>query len=256
MALLTELGTVRSGWRAEAADAANKGTALSYAAGVFNGLPDGDTSDGDTNDEKDAVARIFAHPFKNTGIEPLGGFGFGIAATYGNQEGSISSSKKTFASNLPSYKTSGQQTFFSYIDSTGEPTRDFSSDNNVVADGNRTRISPQAYYYWGPLGLLGEYVRSSQEVRKRNDAARLTHSAWQAAAWFVVTGEKNSFKHVDPSRPFDVSKGQVGALELVARYSELRLDGGTFPRFADPARSAGRAKASCSSPACSSRSSR
>ena len=216
---------------------------LSYAAGVFSGLPDGDTSDGDTNDDKDAVARIFAHPFKNTGIEPLGGFGFGIAATYGNQEGSISSSKKTFTSNLPSYKTSGQQTFFSYLDSTGEPSKDFSADNNVRADGIRTRFSPQAYYYWGPFGLLGEYVRTSQEVRKKNDVARLTNSAWQAAAYYVVTGEKNSFRHIAPSKPFNLSNGQFGALELVARYSELRVDGDAFPKFADPAKSASRAKA-------------
>ena len=216
---------------------------LSYAAGVFNGLPDADTSDGDTNDDKDGAARIFVHPFKNTGIESLEGFGLGVAATYGNQEGSISSSKKTFTSNLPSYKTSGQQTFFSYIDSTGEPSKDFSADNNVRADGNRTRISPQAYYYWGPFGLLGEYVRTSQEVRKKNDVARLTNSAWQAAAYYVVTGEKNSFKHIASSKPFNLSNGQFGALELVARYSELRVDGDAFPKLADPAKSANRAKA-------------
>lgn len=216
---------------------------LSYAAGVFNGLPDGDTSDGDTSDDKDGVARIFAQPFKNTGIEPLAGVGLGIAGTYGNQEGSISSSKKTFSSNLPSYKTSGQQTFFSYIDSTGEPSKDFSTDNNVRADGNRTRVSPQANYYWGPFGLLGEYVRTSQEVRRKNNVARLTNIAWQAAAYYVLTGEKNSFKHIAPSRSFNLANGQIGALELVARYSELRVDDDAFPTFADPAKSANRAKA-------------
>lgn len=216
---------------------------LTYAAGVFNGLPDGDTLDGDTNDDKDGAARIFAHPFKNTGIEPLEGFGLGVAATYGNHEGAVDNSKKTFTSNLPSYKTSGQQTFFSFRTRTGEPDKDFSTDNNVLAGGNRTRISPQAYYYWGPFGLLGEYVRTSQEVRKKNDVARLTNSAWQAAAYYVVTGEKNSFKHIAPSKSFDLSKGQFGALELVARYSELRVDGDAFPTFADPAKSANRAKA-------------
>lgn len=216
---------------------------LVYAVGVFNGLPDQDTSDGDTNDDKDGVARIFAHPFRNTGIEPLDGLGVGIAATYGNQQGSVDSKKKTLASNLPAYKTSGQQTFFSYIDSTGEPTKDFSTDNNVVADGNRIRISPQAYYSWGPLGLLGEYVRTTQEVRRKNDVARLSHSAWQAAAWYVLTGEKNSFRHIAPSRPFDLAKGGFGALEFVARYGELRVDDDAFPKFADPAKSASRAKA-------------
>ena len=115
--------------------------ALTYALGVFNGLPDGDTSDGDINDDKDGAARLFVHPFRNTEIEPLQGLGLGVAATYGNQEGKVDTSKKSFTSNLPSYKTSGQQTFFSYRDQTGEPTKDFSVDNNVIADGNRTRIS-------------------------------------------------------------------------------------------------------------------
>jgi phosphate-selective porin OprO/OprP len=217
--------------------------AVTYALGVFNGLPDGDTSDGDFNDDKDGAARLFVHPFRNTEIEPLHGLGLGVAATYGNQEGKVDTSKKSFTSNLPSYKTSGQQTFFSYRDQTGEPTKDFSVDNNVIADGNRTRISPQAYYYWGPFGLLGEYVQTRQEVRRGNNAAKLTNSAWQAAGYYVLTGEKNSFKHISPSKPFDLGKGQWGALELVARYSELRVDAGAFPTFADPAKSANRAKA-------------
>lgn len=217
--------------------------AATYALGVFNGLPDGDTSDGDANDGKDAAVRIFAHPFRHTEIEPLRGLGLGVAATYGNQEGKVDASKKTFTSGLPTYKTSGQQTFFSYRDQTGEPTKDFSTDNNVVADGNRTRISPQAYYYWGPFGLLGEYVRTRQEVRRKNDTAKLSNSAWQAAAYYVVTGEKNSFKHINPTKPFDYGKRQWGAFELAARHSELHVDGDVFPKFADPAKSASKAKA-------------
>lgn len=214
---------------------------VSYAVGIFNGLPDGDTSDGDTNDDKDGAARLFVHPFRNTGIEPLEGLGLGIAATYGNQEGKVDTAKKSVTSSLPSYKTSGQNTFFSYR--SGVDSGDFSADNNVIADGNRTRISPQAYYYWGPFGLLGEYVRNRQEVRRNTNVAALTNSAWQAAAYYVLTGEKNSFKHINPARPFDLSKGQFGALELAARYSELRVDGDSFPTYADPAKSAGRAKA-------------
>lgn len=217
--------------------------AATYALGVFNGLPDGDTTDGDVNDDKDAAARVFFHPFRNTEIEPLRGLGLGIAATFGNQEGKVDSSKKTFTSSLPSYKTSGQQTFFSYRDATGEPTKDFSTDNNVIADGSRTRISPQAYYYWGPFGLLGEYVQTRQEVRRKNNTAALSNSAWQAAAYYVVTGEKNSFRHIHPSKPFDISKGQWGAFELVGRYSELRADSNAFPTYADPAKSAKNAKA-------------
>ncbi len=214
---------------------------VSYAAGIFNGLPDADTSDGDTLDAKDGAARVFVHPFRNSEIEPLEGLGFGLAATYGSQEGKVDAAKKSVTTSLPSYKTSGQNTFFSYISKVD--SGDYSADNNVVADGNRTRISPQGYYYRGPFGLLGEYVRNRQEVRRNADVAAVTNSAWQAAAYYVLTGEKNSFKHINPARPFDLSKGQFGALEIAARYSELRVDGAAFPRYADPSRSASRAKA-------------
>ncbi len=214
---------------------------VSYAAGIFNGLPDGDTTDGDTTDDKDGAARIFVHPFRNTGIGPLEGVGLGIAATYGNQEGKVDTAKKSVSTSLPSYKTSGQNTFFTYISKAD--SGDFSADNNVIADGNRTRISPQAYWYRGPFGLLGEYVRNRQEVRRAADTAALTNSAWQAAGYYVVTGERNSFKHINPARPFDLSTGGLGALEIVARYSELRVDSGAFPRYADPSKSASRAKA-------------
>jgi hypothetical protein len=34
----------------------------------------------------------------------------------------------------------------------------------VHADGQRLRISPQASYYYGPFGFLGEYGSESQDV--------------------------------------------------------------------------------------------
>ena len=36
---------------------------------------------------------------------------------------------------------------------------------SAVANGNRYLISPQAYYYVGPFGLLGEYVQTAQDVK-------------------------------------------------------------------------------------------
>jgi phosphate-selective porin OprO/OprP len=184
--------------------------ALGYAVGVFNGVPDGGSADVDTNDGKDLAARLFAHPFRNTSMEPLKGLGVGMAVTTGSQQGT-----------LPSFKTSGQATFFSY-------------SSGVTADGRRLRLSPQAYYYWGPFGLLGEYVSSSQDVRKGADMATVKNSAWQLAASYVLTGEKASYKGVSPARPFDPKKGQWGAFELAARYSQLSVDKAAFDHgFAD-----------------------
>ena len=195
------------------------GGGVSYALAVLNGVVDGTSEDIDTNDEKDYAARIFAHPFKTTGIEPIEGLGIGVAATYGDQVG------KTSSPNLPSFKTPGQQSFFTYLAGGG-------TDNTTIAAGERFRISPQAYYFWGPLGLLGEYARTRQEVSKGANGATLTNTAWQAAVWLTLTGEKESFRRITPKRPFDPAKGQWGAFEVVGRYGELRVDDDAFPTFA------------------------
>ena len=81
---------------------------VSYAAGVFNGVPDGANVDLDTNDNKETEARVFLQPFKTASVPSLQNLGFGVAVTDGNNFGTLS------ATGLPSYKTPGQQTFFSY----------------------------------------------------------------------------------------------------------------------------------------------
>jgi phosphate-selective porin OprO/OprP len=113
----------------------------------------------------------------------------------------------------------------------------------VFADGKRTRISPQAYFYTGSLGLLGEYVISKNEVMKAGALAELEHKAWQAEGSFFLTGEKNSFKNPMPKKPFDLKEGGFGAIELVARYGALDLDPASFPTFASLTSSVQNAKA-------------
>jgi phosphate-selective porin OprO/OprP len=204
------------------------GGALSYAVGVVNGVADLASGDGDNNDDKDGVARLFVHPFRGTGIDALKGLGLGVGASYGNRQGS------TTDQNLPSYKSAGQQTFFKYRNGT----------DNVYADGSSVRVSPQGFFYYGPIGLFGEYVRSTQEVRKLPSTVRkLTNTAWQAAAYYVLTGEDESYKGIVPKRPFEPGKSGWGALEIAARYSALRVDDDAFPIFADLTKSASKAAA-------------
>lgn len=204
--------------------------ALTYALGVFNGVVDGGSGDFDNHDEKDYEARLFAHPFKLTEIEALEGLGIGVAGTWGNQEGN------TASPNLPSFKTAGQQTFFSY-------RSDGTAAGTVIANNARFRVSPQGYYYWGPFGLLWEYVLSSQEVKRAAASARIDNRAWQAAASYVLTGDDASYRGVKPKRPFDPRIGAWGAFELAARYSQLHVDKDAFPVFADPQKSAREARA-------------
>ena len=202
--------------------------ALSYQIGVFNGVTDDSTTDGDTNDQKDVVGRVFAEPFRN-GDSGLRGLGIGIAYGTGVQQGT------TGSSNLASYKTVGQLNFFTF-------------NNGAFADGERTKLSPQFYYYVGPFGLLGEYVDSNQKVtRATNRQQDFDSRAWQVNAYWVVTGEDASFHNPNPRNPYSLKAPGIGAVELVARYGVQTINasafaGTTATRLADPNASAREAR--------------
>ena len=204
---------------------------VDYAVGVFNGVPDGGNADVDSNDAKDLVGRVFFSPFKNGDIGALQGLGFGVAASIGDPQGA------TNAPGLPSFKSSGQQTFYSYkVNATN-------SASTAIADGNQTRIAPQFYYSVGSLGLLGEYVVSEQDVKNGKGSTALQNDAWSLTASYLLTGESASFKGVQPLAPFDLSKGQWGAWELVARVGELKIDDEAFSKgYADTKKSASSAQ--------------
>jgi phosphate-selective porin OprO/OprP len=208
------------------------GNRVSYALGVFNGVVDAGNGDLDTNNGKDTAGRIFFTPFAAT-AGPGKGLGFGVSASTGNQNGTATSSATT---GLASYKTGGQLTFFSY-------RSDGTLAGTTLAAGRRARLSPQAYWYAGPFGVLAEYVRSSQEVSRGATSAKIENDAWQAAASFVLFGGEPSYRGVDPQQPFDLSQHHWGALELAARYNVLDVDGKAFPLFANPASAASRATA-------------
>ncbi len=202
---------------------------LDYAAGVFNGAPDGGSVNGDADDKKDLIGRIFAHPFRGSDITALEGLGIGIAGSYGKRQGNLSNPQ------LAGVRTPGQNGFFSYL--VAEELED-----TVIADGTVARIAPQAYYYIGPFGLLGEYIKSSTEVRKGELTEDLSHQAWLITASWMLTGENNGFGGVNPSKPFNPSAGQWGAWELATRFSAFDADSKTFPDFANPNRSASKAE--------------
>jgi phosphate-selective porin OprO/OprP len=203
------------------------GGVLAYQAGVFNGVPDLGNGDGDSYDAKDFAGRLFLQPFHKGQLQ---GLGAGVAGSTGIERGTA------LLPALASYRSPGQQTFFRY-------RSDGTAPNTTFADGNRRRLVPQAYFYTGPLGLLGEYAISWQEVRRVATTADLKHTAWQVTGSFFVTGEKASFKSAAPKHPFDPASHAFGALELVARYSELSIDAAAFPLYANPAASAQKAKA-------------
>ncbi|MBI3784979.1 MAG: hypothetical protein HY270_16430 [Deltaproteobacteria bacterium] len=224
--------------------------ALSYQLGVFNGTPDLGNTATDANDDKDFAGRLFAHPFRPLGIVPLTDFGIGLAGSYGHERGtSVVSGTAAPVNNteLPGYRSFGQATVFSYSGgSAGTAATTTCDASNVcttkpavngtaaaVASGDHSRITPQGYFYYGPFGLLAEWVSSKQEVNRPGPSSpvgrhNLNHRAYQIAASYVLTGEPATFKGVLPFQPFDPFQGKWGAFELAARYGELDIDDDAF----------------------------
>lgn len=211
---------------------------VSYAAGLFNGSGDARNSTNlDTDDTKEFAGRIFFQPFKPSADSFLQGLGFGLGGSYGSER-STTALPATTGGTLAGYATDGQQQFYAYNPATGA----------VTAGGEHWRLAPQGYYYYGPFGLLGEYVISNQRVSRTGVApftsASLENTGWQLTASWLLTGEPAAYKGgVTPAQHFSLTDGGWGAWQLVARYAELDVDDAAFPSFANPATSASAAQA-------------
>ena len=195
---------------------------VTYAVGVFNGVTDGSSADTDINDRKDFAGRVM--------LQPLSSVSVGVSASQGKSVGALG------ATGLGTYKSPGQLDFFAYRTAA-------TAAGTVVANGTRTRISPQGSLYSGPIGVLGEYAVSKQAVVIGTTAEKLTHKAWDISAGYVLTGEANAINGVRPRAAANPSKGHWGAVELVARVHAINLDDAAFPVFADSTRSATAARA-------------
>lgn len=198
------------------------GNRLNWAAGTFNGVVDGTSLDEDLDGKQDVAVRIFSLPFVDDSGGPTG-LGIGLAATHGSMGGTTTNTL------LPGYRTAGQKVMFSYR----------TGPQGTFASGERTRLSPQLYYYRGPFGLMGEAVRVSQGVRRSGPGfdreATLDHDAWELTGNWFLTGERAGFR--DPT--------ETGAIELVARVSAFSADEDSFAgdveSFVDPATAVRRA---------------
>lgn len=167
---------------------------LQYVVGVYNGTTDGaDAGATDNDGRKELALRLF--------YEPTPGIGFGVAGTHG--------SKRGFAPR--NYATVDRRSGISFAAGT-------------LYDGDATRISPQAYFYRGPVGVLAEYIQSEQALTNGATSDTVTHSAYQVVGSYVLTGEAASYRGVKPNQAFQTGKPGWGAFELVARYGKLELD--------------------------------
>jgi phosphate-selective porin OprO/OprP len=193
---------------------------FTYEVGVFNGGGDNGASEADAvnNDGKEIAGRLWLHPFQDSGVEALEGLGIGVAGSR-----TISIKNATPVKNLTS--ALGQNTIVNYTNiGAGVGAA------GVQADGEHYRIYPQAYWYYGPFGLLGEYVLSSQQLTGDGGKTHIqqNNTAWQVQASYVLTGENNTFQSVKPRSNFDPTNGNWGAFQVAARWSELAIDKDTF----------------------------
>ena len=180
------------------------GGRISYAGGIFNGVPDGNNGDITLGSGKDLVGRVAVRPFSAGAAAQLQGLSFAVGGSVGRQ-----------TAGLPVFRTSAQQIFFSYASA-------------ATANGRRTRLSPSTSYYYKSIGAFAEYARSSQDVARVDSAARVANQAWGVTGSIVLTGESASERGVDPRRPYNRERRQWGAFEIVARHAQLKVDPAAF----------------------------
>jgi phosphate-selective porin OprO and OprP len=188
--------------------------ALDYAAGAFNGVPDGGSGDIEVADnDKDAVVRVIATPFINTHIDPLQHFSFGLGSSYGIQAGTTT----------PTFATMARETFFKY-------------NSTVSETGQHLRLDPQGSYYWGPFCSYWEYAFSDEEfhlAKGKGENAYFLNKGWDVVGSWYLTGESNVFGRLPTvERPFRFDGSSWGAFQLAARIGQLSLDPNSFPLFA------------------------
>jgi phosphate-selective porin OprO/OprP len=231
------------------------GGVAQYWASLVNGEPDGGSSDFSIGGQntKEFQGRLALTPFARTDWEPLKELTVGAGVTYAPQ-----------LNGLGRYGTANQQQFFTYNSSTINAT--------LANPGEQVRFVPNLTYFWGPLGLYAEAAWStvgltgSTTSRTTNSVTRVTrvrntsgatvgtftttsstvatntssqsdtftNFAWQVAASYMLTGEKNSFRAIRPKRPFNPSSGGWGALQVAARAGQLTVDDGIFPVYSNP----------------------
>jgi phosphate-selective porin OprO/OprP len=186
---------------------------VSYLAGVLNGVADGASADVETNDGKDLSGRLILRPFNKRPEGALRGLGVGLSGSRGEAAGALA---------LPVFRTQTlQQPYFSYAITGNDP---------VVADGTRTRYSPQVWYYHKAFGGWAEYVKTETPLRRGDLTAEADHEAWQVAGSWVLTGENATAagSGLRPRRNVDFGAGGWGAFQIAARYHALQVDDRAF----------------------------
>jgi phosphate-selective porin OprO/OprP len=202
---------------------------LDYAVGAFNGSRNSFQS---LSHNLDFISYLNARPFQES--ESLWFFKYlnvGTSVAYGSQDQSPVPASLRIGAVSPDATVPGVATVPFLI-----------FNQNVIESGPRLLGSVHAAYFFRGLSLMGEwqYGYGSYATLTRPTPVSVPISGFYVTGAYFLTGE-----HVDartmvrPRRPLiPTERGQVrglGALEAVARVSELRVGENVFTAgFADP----------------------
>lgn len=203
---------------------------LDYAIGIFNGEINGGSGppapDSDTNKLRDIAARIAWRPLNAPALpECLHLLQLGISGTTGIEKEPINPATLRLPSTVP---------YFTF-------------NTTVVADGLRTRLTPEISYFYRGLGMAAQYFRMNQEMRPFAASPLLVdvpYAGGYVMLTYLITGEERTTysQPISPLRPFALAHPftNPGAWELVVRVSRLDVGDVVFApgaaRLADPAK--------------------
>jgi phosphate-selective porin OprO/OprP len=198
------------------------GQVAKYWLSVSNGEQDSESSSDKpgkpSQNGKMVTARVFFTPFKQWGSPYLKLLGLGIGGSWADQTNARENGSSTPGENVPwaSLQTSlGSNVFLSY-------------KSGVYAAGDFTHVDPHFYWFYGPVGVIGEFVRSSQVVAySGRPSVRLDNTAWMVQGSYVFGGGAG-YEGVVPRKDFDPAHGHWGALEVAARVHQLSADVKSF----------------------------
>lgn len=170
--------------------------------------------------------RFFMNPFINQGNSFLKKLGFGLAGSMGTPQGQ---------QNLPHLVSIAQNPIYNYESNNFYNNQAVSVD--VMANGSRTRLHPQAYWGYGSFGIIGDWTETSQDLALLLDTQnyvphhtlRQKNSASQISFIYNLTQEEFNLFHFFPNNNFHpLEKGEYGGWQVVFRLSALNLDPNVF----------------------------
>ncbi len=200
------------------------GGRVDFGVAVSNGEINGNAEPSLSNstiphDNKHMNARIAIRPFGGPdGCDFFRRLEFGISGGWGVEDEAINS---TDLSTPQVLKTPATVEWFSY-------------KSGILAEGLRTRLSPELVYYYQSLGFAAQYYHEEQKIAPT--AALPTQNVYTDGFYvmgtYLLTGEQrfDYTQQIDPISPFNphCPVCSPGAWELAFRISRLDMDKGVL----------------------------